>query len=162
MLADKSVLFCCVSSCMSVSDFIFSSEMESAAALSTAFVVSSRLSSGTYFKMSKSFCNSWSVKYSYSSRTGLFSRYSYGSEYDVLFPSRFLRFIEFCVSGGSCSSAPLTGVFVIVRKMLPHFLVDCNTFEKNFSTANRQMAGVRRSCRRLPLKNVLPVRRWCF
>ena len=82
---------------MSVSDFIFSSERESAAALSTAFVVSSRLSSGTYFKMSNNFCNSWFVKYSYSSRTGLFSRYSYGSEYDVLFPSRFLLKYRFFV-----------------------------------------------------------------
>ena len=46
---------------MSVKDFIFSREMESAAAFNTAFVVSSLLSSGTYFKMSNNFCNSWSV-----------------------------------------------------------------------------------------------------
>lgn len=57
-LAVESVLFCCVSFCMSVRDFIFSSESESAAALSTAFVASSRLSSGTYFKMSNSLLSS--------------------------------------------------------------------------------------------------------
>ena len=90
----------------------------------------------------------------------MFSRYSYGSEYDVLFPSRFLRFIEFCVSGGSCSSAPLTGELCV--KCYHTFLQIAILLKKFFSTTNRRRAGARRSYRRLPLQNALPVRRWCF
>ena len=114
---------------MSVSDLIFSSERESAAALSTAFVVSSRLSSGTYFKMSKSFCNSWSVKYSYSSRTGLFSRCSYSSEYYVLFPSRFLLNIKiFCKQRELFVTIRLRFVFVLFFKCEPSGIDELDFF----------------------------------